>query len=98
MLARTVEDAARVFGALGGLENERSVDPADPQTNLGSHQPFPDDWIYTLDRDGLSGVRLGVLRTFADNADAEVAALFDAALRDLTASGARKLPFPVQIS
>ncbi len=44
VLARSVEDAARVLGALGGFENQRSGDPSDPQTALGANQPFLDDW------------------------------------------------------
>jgi len=42
---------------------------------------------YALDGGGLGGARLGVLRLFADDADADVGALFEAALRDLTAAG-----------
>lgn len=42
---------------------------------------------YALDGGGLGGARLGVLRLFANDADADVGALFEAALRDLTAAG-----------
>lgn len=46
IIARTVEDAARVLGAVAGH------DPADPQTRLVQTQAQPDDWTYALDKDG----------------------------------------------
>ena len=81
IIARSVDDAARVLGAVTG------ADAADPQTQLVINQTQPDDWTYFLDRNGLRGARIGVLRSFAKAADSEVAPLFQAALRDLAALG-----------
>jgi Asp-tRNA(Asn)/Glu-tRNA(Gln) amidotransferase A subunit family amidase len=46
IISRTVEDAARVLGAVAGH------DPSDAQTQLVQTQPQPDDWTYFLDKHG----------------------------------------------
>jgi Asp-tRNA(Asn)/Glu-tRNA(Gln) amidotransferase A subunit family amidase len=79
IISRTVEDAARVLGAIAGH---------DPQTKLVETQAQPDDWTYVLDKHGLQGARIGILRTFADASTPQVAALFGAAIKDLKALGA----------
>ena len=92
-MARSVEDAARVFEVIAG------VDPADPVTALsegklpGSFKPF-------LDRDGLKGVRLGVFRRYLDEeaTHPQILDLMNAAIADLEAAGATLVdPFDVSL-
>ena len=59
-MARTVEDAARVFNVVS------SYDPADPYTEAGRGQKA-DDYTAFLDDDGLVGTRIGVLRELVDS-------------------------------
>ncbi|MGI9625623.1 MAG: amidase [Longimicrobiales bacterium] len=90
-MARTVEDAARVFTVVAGY------DPADPYTEAGrgmAHQ----DYTAFLDAEGLAGARIGVLRALVDteDADPEVIQVFEQALRDLERLGAEVVdPFQV---
>ncbi|MEI7771613.1 MAG: amidase family protein, partial [Chloroflexales bacterium] len=53
---RTVADAAAVLGAIAG------PDPRDPATAAAAGRVF-DDYTQFLDRDGLRGARIGVLRS-----------------------------------
>jgi len=88
-MTRSVEDAARLLGVLAG------PDPADPVTQAGRGK-IPADYMGFLDRNGLRGARLGVLRFLSDTptADAEIAELFEAAIADLRSQGAEVLdPF-----
>ncbi|MEN8374504.1 MAG: amidase [Gemmatimonadota bacterium] len=90
-LARTVEDAARVFNVVAGY------DPADPYTELGRGRR-EDDYTAFLDADGLRGARIGVLRALVDTEDADSAVLrvFAQALVDLERLGAALVdPFEV---
>ena len=82
-MARTVEDAVRIFQVIAGY------DPTDPVTEA-SISRIPDDYLDFLDPDGLRGARIGVLRALIDTptADSEVAALMEQALVDLVAEGA----------
>ncbi len=82
-MTRTVGDAARVFNVVAGY------DPADPYTEAGRGNKAPDYTVF-LDRDGLRGTRIGVLRALVDTEDADtsVARLFDAALADIVRLGA----------
>jgi len=82
-LMRTVKDTAKVFNVIAGY------DPADPTTkNYENHKV--DDYTALLTRDGLSRVRLGVLRQIYDSntADKQVLAVFARAVKDLESSGA----------
>ncbi len=81
-LMRTVYDTARVFNVIAGY------DPADPDTKSYANHKV-DDYAAHLTRDGLSGVRLGVLRQIYDSntADKRILAVFDQALKDLKSSG-----------
>jgi amidase len=79
--ARTVADAAAVLSALVG------VDPRDPQT-AASAGKFSTDYTQFLDRNGLQGARLGVLRTFFTGYSAKTDALFEKALTALHNAGA----------
>lgn len=90
-MTRTVEDAARLLGVIAGY------DPADPVTEA-SRGRIPTDYTEFLDRDGLKGARLGVLRFLSDTptADAEITALFEAAIADLRDRGAEVIdPFVI---
>lgn len=83
-MTRTVEDAARVFQVIVG------ADPRDPVTaEAASH--LPQDYLAALDRGGLRGVTLGVLRQAYERptTDPEVVRVFQAALADLQRAGAR---------
>jgi len=90
-MARTVEDAARLFNVVAGY------DPADPYTEAGRDEKA-DDYTEFLDPAGLQGARIGVLRALADPAEADTAVLrvFDAAVADLERLGATIVdPFEV---
>jgi amidase len=82
-MARSVEDAARLFNVLAGH------DPRDPYTELGRDR-VEDDYTAFLDPGGLEGARLGVLAAFADPAEGDTAVLarFSDAVDDLRRLGA----------
>ena len=82
-LMRTVRDTAKVFNVIAGF------DPADTTTQSYENHRV-DDYTAHLTRDGLSGVRLGVLRQIYDSntADKQVLAVFTQALKDLQSAGA----------
>lgn len=86
-LMRTVTDTAIVYSVLAGH------DPADPLTQAAIGRVKP-DYRSWLQRDGLRGARLGVLRALvnqgarADTADAQVVAHFDNAIDALRQAGA----------
>ena len=91
-LMRTVRDSAKVFNVIAGY------DPADATTkNYENHKV--DDYTAHLTRNGLTGVRLGVLRQIYDasTADKLILAVFTKALKDLESSGAVIID-PVTIS
>jgi amidase len=89
-MARTVEDAARLFDVLAGY------DPDDPYTEPARSRRAA-DYTAFLDPDGLRGARLGVLTAFADPAETDTAVLarFHAALADLRRLGAAVVPFEI---
>src|SRR5262249_40652377 len=90
-MARTVEDAVRVLDAIAGY------DPADPITERSEGQR-PASYLASLDKDGLRGVRLGLLRRYVDTptTDPEIRALTDRALQDLRRLGAEVVdPFDI---
>ncbi|MGE0042442.1 MAG: amidase family protein [Vicinamibacterales bacterium] len=82
-MARTVADAVAVFQAIAG------ADPADPVT-AAAPAHLPQDYAAALDRDGLKGARIGVLRQAwrHETADPEVEAVFMRAVADLERAGA----------
>ena len=86
-LARTVRDAALLLDAIAGY------DPADPVT-AESYGRLPDSYTRFLERDGLKGMRFGVLRHPFEKADTQAAdyketqAAIDRALADMKARGA----------
>ncbi len=83
-MTRTVEDAAKVFQAVVGY------DPRDPVTEAARAHPAP-DYTAALERDGLRGAAIGVLRQAyeRDTTDPEVARVFLAAVEDLRRAGAK---------
>jgi amidase len=96
-IGRTVEDVATVFQVIAG------EDPDDPATAAARGRPRV-DYRAALQRDGLKGARLGVLRQAyerstagpvaagqtapKDTTDPEIHAVFNQAVADLERSGA----------
>ena len=82
-LARTVADAAAVLDAVAG------TDPADAATAAAQGRR-PASYLSALDKDGLKGARIGVLRQFlaGGDPDPEFVALFEQALADMKRRGA----------
>jgi Asp-tRNA(Asn)/Glu-tRNA(Gln) amidotransferase A subunit family amidase len=87
-MARTVQDLAILLDVMVGY------DPEDPLTALGVGRA-PETYTAFLDRDGLKGARIGVLRDVFSSAAhaktedfAKVTQAFDAALGQLKAAGA----------
>ena len=91
-MARTVEDAVRIFSIIAGY------DPADPVTESSRGQ-IAENYLQYLDPEGLKGARLGVLRAVSntETADPEMVALFDRAIEDLKGLGAEVVD-PLEIS
>jgi Asp-tRNA(Asn)/Glu-tRNA(Gln) amidotransferase A subunit family amidase len=94
-MARTVEDAARVFQVIVG------EDPNDPVTAAArEHLPKPDAYVAALDRSGLHGAVIGVLRQAyeRESTDPEIVRVFMAAVEDLRRAGATIVdPAPVDL-
>jgi amidase len=82
-IVRTVEDAARLLGAVAGY------DPADPITAFGVTR-VPASYTALLDRDGLRGARIGVLMDFfgRDAVHQEVNRVTETAIGKLAEAGA----------
>ena len=87
-MARTVRDLATLLDVMVGY------DPEDPLTARGAGH-FPDSYTKFLDKDGLQGSRLGILRQpmgFNSEPDSEdfkkVTGVFDKAVAELRAAGA----------
>src|SRR5262245_31813964 len=84
-MARTVEDAVKVFQVIVG------EDPEDAATARSHGRPIP-NYSASLVRDGLKGARIGILRQAYERqnqpADEEVVKVFTKALDDMKAAGA----------
>jgi amidase len=82
-MARTVEDAARIFQVVAG------EDPDDPVTAAAHGRAIP-DYVAALDRNGLKGAVIGILRQAyeRESTDPEVVRVFFAAVEDLRRAGA----------
>ena len=82
-MTRTVADAVAVFQAIAG------DDPDDPATAAARGRAIP-DYAASLQRDGLKGARIGILRQAyeRDTTDPEVVDVFMAAVEDLKRAGA----------
>jgi len=82
-MARTVEDAVKVFQVIAG------ADPNDPVTKAASAH-LPQNYAASLDRNGLRGSVIGVLRQAyeRETTDAEIVRIFMSAVEDLRRAGA----------
>jgi Asp-tRNA(Asn)/Glu-tRNA(Gln) amidotransferase A subunit family amidase len=87
-MARTVTDLARLLEVLVGYDSE------DPLTSRGVGQ-VPESYTGSLDREGLQGARIGVLRELLSSNSKpeakdfqEVTAVFEKAIGELKAAGA----------
>jgi Asp-tRNA(Asn)/Glu-tRNA(Gln) amidotransferase A subunit family amidase len=91
-MARNVADAVAVFDVIAGY------DPADPVT-AASQGKRPDSYTKFLDKDGVRGTRLGVVRQLftPQNTDPDVMKRMEQALADLRQLGAQIVD-PVQIA
>jgi amidase len=90
-IARTVEDATKVFQVIVG------PDPADPVTNTAAAH-LPQDYLASLDRNGLQGATIGILRPAyeRESTDPEIVRIFLSAVEDLKRAGATIVdPAPV---
>lgn len=82
-MCRTVEEATRVLEIIAGY------DPEDTVTKY-SEGKIPDNYQQFLQKDGLKGARIGVLRELSDdNPDPEIKALFEKAVIDMKSLGAQ---------
>ena len=92
-MARTVADAATFLGVLAGY------DPADPITKLSERKIPPNaDYTKFLDKNGLSGARIGVFREYIDDpqTDPQIKSLTEKAIADLKSQGAEIIdPFVI---
>src|SRR5438128_7953786 len=87
-MARTVTDLARLLDVMAGYDTE------DPLTARGVGH-IPDTYTKFLDRNGLQGARIGILREPMGSGSepqsqdfAKITAVFDKAVRELKAAGA----------
>jgi Asp-tRNA(Asn)/Glu-tRNA(Gln) amidotransferase A subunit family amidase len=82
-MARTVADAAAVLQVVAGY------DPDDPATSVMQGKTIP-NYAASLDRNGLKGARIGILRQAYERAslDTEVVRVFAKAVADLRRAGA----------
>lgn len=81
-MCRTVEDATKTLDVMAGF---------DPKDSITAHSKgkIPENYQQFLQKDGLQGARIGVLRALSDdNPDPEIKALFEKALSDLDSLGA----------
>ena len=91
-IARTVEDAEKVFQVIVG------EDPNDPIT-AAAPKHLPQNYAASLDRNGLRGKTIGVLRPAyeRESADPEVVRIFLAAVDEMRRAGATIVdPAPVE--
>jgi Asp-tRNA(Asn)/Glu-tRNA(Gln) amidotransferase A subunit family amidase len=93
-MARSVEDATRVFQVVVG------EDPNDPVTAAAREHPRV-DYLAALDRNGLKGATIGVLRQAyeRDSTDPEITRIFLNAIEELRRAGATIVdPAPVDLT
>ncbi len=89
-MTRTVEDAVRILEVIAGY------DPNDPVT-IRCREKLPAGYQQFLDKNGLKGARIGVLRILSEtDPDPQVSALFEQAIADLKQLGAEVIdPFDI---
>ena len=81
-MCRTVEDATKILQVMVGV---------DPKDSITEHSigKTPENYTQFLDKNGLKGARIGVLRELSDyKTDPDVKRLFEQALHDLDSLGA----------
>ncbi|HTB14115.1 MAG TPA: amidase family protein [Bryobacteraceae bacterium] len=91
-IARSVEDATKVFQAIVGEDPNDAVTAAAP-----AH--LPQNYAASLDRDGLHGANIGILRQAyeRESADPEIISIFMSAIDELRRAGATIVdPAPVE--
>jgi amidase len=91
-IARTVEDATKVFQVIVG------EDPNDPVT-AAAPAHLPQNYAASLDRNGLHGTTIGILRQAyeRESTDPEIVSIFMTAIEDLRHAGATIVdPAPVE--
>jgi Asp-tRNA(Asn)/Glu-tRNA(Gln) amidotransferase A subunit family amidase len=91
-IARTVEDATKVFQVIVG------EDPNDPVT-AAAPAHLPQSYAESLDRNGLHGATIGILRQAyeRESTDPEIVGIFMTAVEDLRRAGATIVdPAPVE--
>jgi amidase len=83
-MARTMEDAVRIFQVIVG------DDPDDPVT-ASARGHLPQDFLAALDRDGLKGVTIAILKQayLRDTTDPEIIQVFNVAVDDMRRAGAK---------
>ena len=89
-MARTVEDAALLLGALTGVD---SKDPATWSIDGRAHS----DYSKFLNKDSLRGARIGVARAFYEKLDKERLVLMEEAETVLRQAGAELVDVPMQM-
>jgi Asp-tRNA(Asn)/Glu-tRNA(Gln) amidotransferase A subunit family amidase len=81
-MCRTVEDAVKVLEVIAGYDTQDSL-------TRYSEGKIPSNYIQYLDKNGLKGARIGVLKNLVEhNPNEEVQALFEKALFDMEKQGA----------
>lgn len=81
-MCRTVEDATRILDVIAGTDLKDSL-------TLYGEGKVPQTYFDYLQKDGLQGARIGVLRQLSDkDVHPEINALFEQALQDMIAQGA----------
>ena len=81
-MCRTVEDAVKVLEVIAGYDAKDSL-------TLHGEGKIPSNYSQYLDKEGLKGARIGVLKDLiGDNMDEEVNILFEKALSDMANLGA----------
>ena len=82
-MTRTVADATRLLEVMAG------PDPADPLTSYSAGKIPQGGYRQFLDKNGLRGARIGVLRTLSERSpDPQVKAVFEQAVANLRQAGA----------
>jgi len=80
-MCRTVEDATKVLESMTGFDTD------DPLTKY-SEGKIPDNYTQFLDKNGLNGARIGVLRELTQDIHPEIKNLLDKSLDDMKNLGA----------
>ncbi len=82
-MCRTVEDATKVMEVMVGYDEKDEI-------TKHSKGKIPENYTQFLQKDGLKGARIGVLRELIDeNADPKIIVLFNNAINDIKTLGAQ---------